>query len=120
MFRSRVILENERGQYSSTAPFLFLRVPLLRKQTVPRRTPLGSWRIAERFFILGREVIAQVDLDFSFRIPRGRSFRVRVFCFIFLWSSVVLRFLFLRVPLLRKQTVPRRTALGYLRIAEVF
>ena len=64
MFRSRVILENERGQYSSTAPFLFLRVPLLRKQTVPRRTPLGSVRIAERFVILGREVFAQVDLDF--------------------------------------------------------
>ena len=66
MFRSRVILENERGQYSSTAPFLFLRVPLLRKQTVPRRIPLGSWRIAERFVILGREVFARVDFDFSF------------------------------------------------------
>ena len=34
------------------------------RQTVPRRTPLGSVRIAERFFILGRDVIAQVDLDF--------------------------------------------------------
>ena len=67
-----------------------------------------------------REVFARVDFDFSFRIPRGRSFGVRVFCFIFFWSSVVLRFLFLRVPLLRKQTVPRRTPLGSVRIAERF
>ena len=60
MFRSRVILENERGQYISTAPFLFLRVPLLRKQTVPRRTPLGSVGIAEGFLFLSRDGIAQV------------------------------------------------------------
>ena len=58
-------------------------VTLLRKQTVPRRTPLGSVRIAERFFILGREVLVQVDLDFVFRIPRGGSRVARVFCFTF-------------------------------------
>ena len=66
LFRSRVILENERGQYFSTAPFLFLRVPLLRKQTVPRKTPLWSLRIVEWFFILERDFIAQYFFDFLF------------------------------------------------------
>ena len=84
------------------------------------QNPAGKLADCREVFILSREVFARVDFDFSFRIPRGRSFWVRAFCFIFLWSSIVLRFLFLRVPLLRKQTVPRRTPLGSWRIAERF
>ena len=39
------------------------------RQTVPRRTPLGSVQIAERFFIFVRDVFARVDFGFfSFRV----------------------------------------------------
>ena len=63
--------KSKRGQYESTAPFLFLRVPLLRKQTVPRRTALGSLRIAEGFFILVRDVSRGRFWILFFRLPVG-------------------------------------------------